>query len=123
MKLLIAGSRTIGKSQDGSYDYDTLVSLISHTIAKYNLEPDLILSGGANGPDKAGEEWAKINNVRIMIFKPDWSIGRGAGIINNKRLVDNADALLVMYDGQSKGTLDTIKRFKKQGKPIYYAED
>lgn len=120
MNLLIAGSRTIGQMEDGSYDYDKLVRDIDQSIKHNDLKPTMIISGGANGPDKAGEYWANQNGVSISVLKPNWSMGRGAGIINNKRLLEASDLLLVFYDGKSKGTADTIKRFRKEGKRVIY---
>lgn len=122
MKLAIAGSRSYGKSKDGQYDYDSLIRLIDHTVHENGLDVSMVISGGANGPDKAGEYWAFKNNIAREIHIPNWRLGRGAGFANNKKIADEADALLVLYDGQSKGTKHVIDLFVRQKKPVYYAE-
>lgn len=121
MDLVIAGSRSVGKISNRGYDYDHLVEVIDRAIRTNNIKVDCVVSGNANGPDKAGEIWAHNNGVVVNVLKPDWSKGRYAGLQNNKALVAAGDALLVLYDGISTGTKNTIDLFKKAGKEVYYA--
>lgn len=105
MKLAIIGSRTIT-------DKNLVFDLIANEITKYHITK--IVSGVANGPDKIGIEYARENNIPYEEFLPDWEqYGKSAGFIRNQTIIDNADIILAIWDGTSKGTLDSInKAFK-----------
>lgn len=114
MKVIVAGSRTF---DDYKLLEDTLDILSSKVC---NIE---IVSGTANGADKLGEKWAIKNNKIIHRFKPDWSIGKGAGFIRNKDMAEFSDACIVFWDGISKGTkhmIDLSKKYNLKLKIIYY---
>ncbi len=108
MKLIIAGSRDILISVD---ELDTL-------IKKYFKISEIseIVSGAAIGIDSIGICWATKNNIQITKFIPDWTIGRAAGHIRNRRMGDYADQALVIYNG-SKGSQGMIDYMKKLEKP------
>ena len=104
MKLLIVGSRSIG-------DFD-LSPYISADV-------DTIISGGANGIDKLAERYADSHHLSKYIIRPRYDLyGRAAPLKRNEQIVDMADAALVIWDGQSKGTQYTLKYIKKVNKPI-----
>jgi hypothetical protein len=111
MKILIAGSRSIA-------DYDLLVKVIN----KLNWKITEIVSGGAYGVDKLGIRYAKENNIKCTMFLPDWDThGKKAGILRNKDMVEYADALIALWDGESKGTKFTID-YAKQKKLTVHVE-
>jgi len=104
MKLLIVGSRSIT-------DFD-----LSPYISK---DVDTIISGGANGIDTLAEKYADENRLSKFIVRPRYDLyGRAAPLRRNEQMVDLADAVLVIWDGQSKGTQYTLKHTKKKNKPI-----
>jgi hypothetical protein len=106
-KVAIIGSRNFN-------DYE-LVKKIMETIP----DIDLIISGGAKGADSLGELWAKENNKKIKIFKPDWeNNGRAAGVIRNQTIVVSSDLVVAFWDGQSKGTKSSIDFCKKYNIPL-----
>ena len=80
---------------------------------------EVIISGGANGVDFLAEKYADIHRISKYIIRPRYDIyGRGAPIKRNEEMVDISDAILVIWDGQSKGTQHTIEYSKKTKKPI-----
>ncbi len=104
MKLLIVGSRSI-------QNFD----LSPH------IPPDTewIISGGANGVDTLAEAYAEAKKLSKIIVRPQYArYGRGAPLKRNEVMVDIADAVLVIWDGVSKGTQYTIAYAKKQNKPV-----
>ncbi len=104
MKLLIAGSRSIT-------DFD-LTDFVPH-------EATLIISGGAKGIDTIAENFAEANGINTQVFLPEYELyGRGAPLVRNKEMVNFCDAVLVIWDGKSRGTKFTIDYAKKQGKPV-----
>ena len=75
-----------------------------------------IVSGTARGADRLGERYASERGYTIKRFPADWDKdGNKAGPIRNAKMADNADALIVFWDGQSKGTQNMIMEAKKKG--------
>ena len=109
MKIAIVGSRNF-------LDFDFL----KEKIDPFLNDIDLIVSGGAKGADSLAEKYAKVNNLTLEIFKPDWKkYGRTAGPIRNKSIIESADIVFAFWDGKSKGTKNSIDISKKLRKKIY----
>jgi hypothetical protein len=81
---------------------------------------DTIVSGGARGGDRVAELLARNLSCEFVVYKPDWMrFGRGAGYIRNQLIVDDADACLALWDGESKGTRHTINLCLDKGIPVF----
>ena len=105
MKTIIAGSRNI-----------TDVKVVTRAIERSGIKISLVLSGKAKGVDILGELWARENNISVEGFLPDWKrYGRAAGLKRNIEMIENADALIAIWDGKSRGTAHTIKEARKKG--------
>ena len=103
MKLLIAGSRSIK-------DFD----LAGHVPP----EVELIISGGADGVDTLAEKYADENRISKLILRPKYEkYGKAAPLKRNEEMVDLADAVLIIWDGKSKGATYTAKYASKKNKP------
>ena len=108
MKLIIAGSRKTHEA----------INIINKMILGDNIlsVPEEIVNGGCWGVDMAGVVWAKGSGAFVTSFFPDWTrYGKAAGPIRNEQMAKYADALLAIWDGESKGTFDMIKRADKHG--------
>lgn len=112
-RVLIAGSREFND-----------ISLFSTYLNNYLVEHKLtdyskiqLISGGARGADTLAEKFAKTNNINIQIFKPDWGIGKHAGILRNKEMSENCDLALIFWDGESKGTKNMISLLDNKNIP------
>ena len=104
MKILIAGSRSIS-------DFDLSEYIPSET--------DLIISGGASGIDTLAEQYADKHKISKLILRPNYKkYGRGAPLVRNKEMVDLADLVIVVWDGKSRGTKQTIDYTNSIGKKI-----
>ena len=104
MKLLIVGSRRID-----NFDLSKYVS----------KETDLIISGGAAGVDSIAEAYADAHKISKLILRPRYDLyGRAAPIRRNEAMVDLADAVLVIWDGSSRGTRSTVRYAERKGKPL-----
>ena len=104
MKLLIVGSRSIA-------DFDLSPYVPSNV--------DAIISGGAQGIDTLAEKYADSHRLSKYILRPRYDIyGKAAHIKRNEQMVDMADAVLIIWDGRSKGTLHTVKYAQKASKPL-----
>ena len=104
MKVLIAGSRNIT-------DYDLSVCVPNETT--------LIISGGAKGVDTLAEEYADKHKISKLILRPDYKkYGKAAPLLRNEQMVDIADYIIVIWNGQSKGTKHTLDYAKKKSKTV-----
>lgn len=112
VKALICGGRDFN-----DYEYfKTCLDIIFLDI-KDDIE---IVSGGAKGADLLSEKYAKENDYQIKIFKPNWSLGKKAGPIRNKEMLeyiknDNSSLVVSFWDGKSKGTKNMIDISNKAG--------
>ncbi len=104
MKLLIVGSRSI-------IDFD---------LSPYiDADVDTVISGGANGIDSLAEQYADLHRLSKYIVRPRYDLyGRAAPLRRNEEMIDMSDAVLVIWDGYSKGTQYSIKYAKKKDKHI-----
>lgn len=77
------------------------------------------MSGCARGVDTLGELWAIEHSIPIHKFPADWArFGRAAGKYRNSEMAAYADGAIVLWDGDSRGTLDMIDRMRRAGKPV-----
>ncbi|WP_158964041.1 SLOG family protein [Myroides fluvii] len=112
MKLAIIGSRSFE-------DYPLAAIHIQEVIEKENLKLTHIVSGGAKGADQLGARFALAYHLELIVFKPDWKrYGKRAGFIRNTEIVAHADCILAFWDGQSKGTKDSIDKATGAGKKV-----
>jgi hypothetical protein len=112
IKLAIIGSRSFKDKHK-----------LELAINELNLDIDTVVSGGALGADKLGEEWAKNQGKKVELHLPEWAkYGRSAGIIRNKAIVESCDFCLAFWDGKSKGTNSSLELCKKLGIPYKVIE-
>ena len=79
-----------------------------------------VVSGTARGVDSLGEQWAKTQNIPIKRFPADWNThGRAAGHIRNAEMANYAEALVALWDGQSRGTKNMIASAQKKGLKVF----
>ena len=100
MNIAIVGGRDFS-------DYTLLKERLSRYISIYGV-PENIVSGGAKGA------------IPLLVFKPDYQkYGRGATLVRNTQIIENADVVFAFWDGQSKGTKDSITKAKKLQKELH----
>lgn len=78
-----------------------------------------IVSGGAKGADSLGEDFANKYGLSKIIHYPDWAVyGRSAGFRRNALIINDADVVIAMWDGVSKGTANSIELAEKANKEL-----
>lgn len=109
-RVIIAGSRSFS-------DYVTLQAACDNILSQKRMTHTIvIISGTARGADTLGEQYAHERGYTIERFPADWQqYGKTAGLVRNRQMADNADALIVFWDSQSKGTKNMIMEAKKKG--------
>lgn len=117
MKFIVAGSRTI----DEVIAYGELVKLRitkGHAFSRGKVTE--IVSGTANGPDSAGELYGDFYDIPVKKFPAEWEkYGKRAGPIRNNKMAVYADALLLIWDGQSSGSRHMKNAMLALNKPVY----
>lgn len=102
MRTIIAGSRENVTYQD-----------LLNAIEECGWVPTVVISGTARGGDLLGERWGLENKVPIERFPAQWNINgkfdRAAGIKRNIKMAESAEALIAIWDGESKGTQHMIR--------------
>jgi len=120
-KVIIAGSRTVPEI---STELSRKISKILSTLKDVE-----IVSGGAKGADRFGENYAKNYNIPVKVFKADWDrFGKVAGYKRNVEMAEYATHLIAIVDLSvpSRGTRHMIIEAKSKGlkiRVLYINED
>lgn len=124
VRVIIAGSRSIG-------DYAlTDAAMAQMAAGGPNRGRYEIVVGGADGVDQHGKKWAERYDCDYVEFDPsrpdntrtDYSWekhGKKAGPLRNQEMVEYADMLVAVWDGESSGTRDMIDRALDEGLEVY----
>ncbi|MEQ8278566.1 MAG: SLOG family protein [Deltaproteobacteria bacterium] len=100
MRVIVAGSRNATEAQvNEALDRCPWIGFAS-----------AIVSGTARGADEFGERWAAKREIEVHRFPADWrTYGKRAGPIRNRQMAQNADGLVAVWDGRSRGTKTMIE--------------
>jgi hypothetical protein len=112
LRTIIAGSRTTTQS-----DFNSAIS-----SCKWARHISCVLSGTARGADKLGERWARSRCPPIPVerYHANWNrYGSRAGFIRNETMVEQAEALIAVWDGKSNGTRHMIEIAYDFGLKVY----
>lgn len=105
-RIAIVGSRTYPR-----------MDLVIDYVARDLPENAVVISGGARGVDTVAVAEARACGMETVVHKADWDThGKKAGFLRNQTIVDDAHAVVVFWDFQSRGTLDTIRKAIRAGK-------
>lgn len=116
MNVIIAGSRIIT-------DY----AIVERAVRESGFRITELVSGGARGVDRLGEEWARRHQVPIKRFLPNWNRygSRGpdhAGNVRNRQMaayVGKEGGLIAVWDGTSPGTKNMVIEARKLGLKVF----
>ena len=112
-RLLVCGSRTI---TDKNWIYSQIESYWYEHLACYS-DP-IMIEGAARGVDLIAKAYAVENDWKVEEYPADWEKhGRDAGYIRNDIMVKAADEVLILWDGERRGTKNDINLCKKYNKP------
>ena len=109
MRTIIAGSR----------NFNDIKELIK-AIESCNWEITTVLCGKAKGVDTLGEIWANYLNIPIEYYPAEWNkFGKSAGYRRNLQMANNADALIALWNGKSRGTHNMINLAREENLKIH----
>lgn len=108
MKVIIAGSR-------GVTDYKA----VERAMKRSGFDVTEVFNGGADGVDALGARWARERRIVVRLFIAWWNVhGKAAGPMRNEEMAKEADALVAVWDGESRGTMDMIRRAEAHKLPM-----
>ena len=103
MRTIICGGRDYYLTSDDYAFLDSIKGKITRVI-----------SGGAKGADRCGEEWAKRNGILVRVIESEWSLfGKQADYKRNVAMSEIADAVVVFPGGKGTQTMFDIAKKKK----------
>ena len=113
-RVIIAGSRTCRP-----YLFGLLEEKLDKILQKKSITHEIVIvSGKARGADALGEQYAASRFYNVEQYPADWDqYGRRAGYIRNAEMATDADALVALWDGESRGTKHMIAIAKQMGLP------
>jgi YspA, cpYpsA-related SLOG family len=81
MRVIVAGSRDFNC-------FEKLTNALNEYLKDAIYGSDFeIVSGGARGADRSGEQYARLYGATIKQFIPDWQgLGRRAGMVRNEAM-------------------------------------
>jgi hypothetical protein len=110
LKVIIAGGRDIAADE---------VSIAS-VVRSSGFAIGEVVSGGASGVDALGEAWATENGIPLKVFKADWDThGRAAGPIRNREMACYGEALILIWNGESRGSASMLGEARSRDLPVY----
>lgn len=127
LKVIIAGSRNFD-------DYRFLEEKLDSIFSKQDFNEIEIISGRCNtgsltfttkeginvfGTDGLGELYAERKGLKVVPFPADWNTyNQSAGPIRNRQMAAVADALILFWDGKSKGSANMLSEARKKNLAI-----
>lgn len=97
MKLIIAGGR------DMRVSYNFILSLLTYYEIKLDQITEIV-QGEAAGIDYCGKMFALKANIPFKSFPYKSELGKAGGPVRNAEMAEYADALLLIWDGNSRGS-------------------
>lgn len=119
----------------GGRDFDDEASCaleLQHASENWGLTPEntIVVEGGASGADAVGKSIAQELGFTVHTMKADWKdmsppcrvktnshgeYNALAGFKRNSEMIDLATHAIGFWDGESKGTYDSISKIDKKG--------
>jgi hypothetical protein len=112
MRLLVSGYRHF--NHEPTIEREMLEIL--------NITPNerhVIIHGNCSGVDKTADRIARKHGWDVDIYNPNWSIGKKAGPIRNREMLENGkpEQCLLFLHPNSKGTKDMKNAIEEVGLP------
>jgi ABC-type Fe3+-hydroxamate transport system substrate-binding protein len=133
-RILVCGGRTFGRVPHDIPAKDLPQAMLQAEQEKIylrevlnrltaTLDVECIIDGDAKGADRLAGKWAVKNDFKRLAFpitSADWKrLGKGAGHIRNKQMIDEGKPTLVIAFPGGTGTKDMVAQAKEAGIPVY----
>jgi hypothetical protein len=71
-----------------------------------------------NNADMLGERWATQHGLPVAYHFANWTRGRGAGPERNARMAEEGEALVLVWDGESRGSASMRRLARARRLPV-----
>lgn len=111
-RVVVCGSRSITEPEL----VHAMLSRLQDRIGDFE-----VVSGGAEGPDRLGEDFAVVHNLPFVRFPAKWcAFGKSAGYLRNTNMIAwYGTHVTALWDGVSPGTRHAIATAKQEGLPVW----
>lgn len=117
MKLVVAGSRHLKINYEKVAD---AIHFFSPHLSLNNQHLEIVSGGCPTGPDWGAKELTFVYGLPYKEFPAEWDkYGNRAGPIRNKKMAVYGDALLLIWDGESRGSKSMKEEMLALKKPVY----
>lgn len=103
----------------GTREYIPELNHKLHQIIDSLHKDDIIITGGYKGIDLEATVYAQKKGFTVEVFPADWKLGKKAGPIRNKKMIDSkidyAYAFPYPTLEQSKGTYNCVQQLRERG--------
>ncbi len=108
MRVIIAGSRSLNE-----------LGMVYGAVGASGWREDVteVVCGCAPGVDSLGNTWALERGIPSSKHFP--ASDYPSPLERNQAMADYADALIAVWDGESRGTKDMVARMLKAEKPVF----
>lgn len=86
----------------------------------------VIIEGEAEGADLLSKHAAILLGFKVIAVKADWRIGRGAGPVRNRKMLDMQPTKVIAFHPdltKSRGTRDCVQEAMSRGIPVEVIND
>ena len=109
-RVIVCGGRTYEKWKT-----------VHKTLAE--LQPCVIIQGGAPGADRLAAKWADINGIPTVTYPALWSRGKAAGPLRNRFMFEDSRPDLVVAFPGGRGTKDCVTKANEYQVSVLSIED
>jgi len=97
----------------------TVFTVLDKMKSKHKIE--MIISGGGGGTDTFADQWASRHSIKMLIIFPQWRNQKTDTVqeIRNQKIVDEADEIVMFWDGKAEGRKEVMGMCKKDRKPFH----
>ena len=121
-KVIVAGSRNLEVTK---HQVMCAVCLLpsfdkfEQAINDYHIHLEFVSGACPTGPDQVAIEIAEECEITLKEFPADWTAhGKAAGPIRNRQMAEYASALVLLWNGSSRGSANMLKEAKAAGLEI-----
>ena len=111
-RIIVAGSR-------GFWSQDLMDRTLDNLLQNKQQDEIEIVSGGARGADRSAIVYAHNRGYKLTVMNAEWDkYGRSAGYKRNQQMAAYADACVVFWDEESRGSKHMIDIAKSIDMPL-----
>lgn len=124
MKIIICGGRDMDRAAAFNWLNTHVLDELAHAAGFWSdLRIERVIHGGCRGADEGADDWAKSEDIPVVVCKANWKKhGKAAGPIRNREMLKMHQPDYVVALPGGNGTADMIRAAESAGVPVIKAE-